>query len=91
MPLMIKRREVLPYVPPENQTLLNWMFNELKHLPMSTERPCTIPSRSEVKRWLKNGSVIINGEKIHDPNEIKDYDIFTLVFFPKGKRRTTYQ
>lgn len=58
---------------------------------MSVEQPCSIPTRSEVKRWIKNKSVIINGEKNHDVNEEVDFEIFTLIFFPKGKRRTTMQ
>lgn len=77
----------------ENQTLLDWMFKGLKHLPMSIERPCTEATRSEVKRWLRTkGTININGELgPHDSNELRDYSIFTLVFFPKGKRKTTYQ
>lgn len=79
------------YKRPENITLINWLFDELKHLPMSVEKPCTEATRSEVKRWLRQkGTVNICGELgPHDPNEICDYDIFTLVFFPKGNRRTT--
>ncbi len=94
-------RKVYPYPliverfkwPPEDHTLLDWMFKELKHLPMSVERLCTEATRSEVKRWLRTkGTININGELgPHDPSEIRDYPIFTLVFFPKGKRKTTYQ
>lgn len=72
-------------------TLIDFLTKRLSHLPMSVEQPCSIPTRSEVKRWIKNKSVIINGEKNHDVNEEVDFEIFTLIFFPKGKRRTTYQ
>ncbi len=58
------------------------------HLPMSIERPCTIPSNSEVKRWLKNGAVIINGKK-PKPNDEIEFPITELVYFSKGKRKTT--
>jgi len=70
--------------------LLDWLFKDIT-LPMSTERPCTKPSRSEVKRWLRGRAVNINGVLDHDPMEVVDYSIFTLVFFPNGKKRTTYQ
>ena len=59
------------------------------HLPMSIERPCTIPTNSEIKRWLKNSAVVINGEK-PKPNDEIVFPINELVFFPKGKRKTTY-
>ncbi len=55
------------------------------HLPMSTERPCTKPSRSEVKRWIKKQSVIING-KVAEMGEIA-FPVSSLVFFPKGRRK----
>ena len=92
MPHIVKKA----YKRPENITLLDWMCNELKHLPMSVEKAGTSDlkaTRSEVKRWLRaKGTINICGELgPHDPNEIVDYDIFTLVFFPKGNRRTTYQ
>lgn len=70
--------------------LIDWLMS-LPYLPMSTEKPCSQPSRGEVKRWLKKRSVNINGEFDHDPNEEVDFEIFTLVFFPKGKRKTTYR
>ena len=57
-------------------------------LPMSTERPCTRPSRSEVKRWLKKKSVILNGER-PKPNDEISFPVKELVFFPKGKRKCT--
>lgn len=71
-------------------TLLDFLTKELLCLPMSAERPCTIPSRAEVKRWIRKKSININGEFDHDPGEEVDFPIFTLVFFPKGKRKTTY-
>lgn len=58
------------------------------YLPMSTERPCTEASNAEIKRWLKSSSVIINGKKPNVNDEI-EFPITELVYFPKGKRRTT--
>jgi len=59
------------------------------HLPMSTERPCTPVSNAELKRWIRNGSVLFNGEKV-EVNEEINFPIISLVFFPKGKRKATY-
>lgn len=58
------------------------------HLPMSTERPCTEASRSEVKRWVRRGAVLFNGEAVAVDEPI-DFRIISLVYFPNGKRKTT--
>jgi len=58
----------------------------MKYLPGSTEGHCARPSRSEVKRWLKKSSVVINGQKPEPTDEI-EFPITELVFFPKSKRR----
>ncbi len=63
-------------------------IKEHGHLPMSTEKPCTEASNAEIKRWLKSSSVIINGKKPNVNDEI-EFPITELVFFPKGRRRTT--
>ena len=57
-------------------------------IPMSTEHPCTWPTKSEVKRWLKNKAVIINGKRPKSNDEIK-FPITELVYFSNSKRRTT--
>ena len=70
-------------------------FELLKHikqeafLPMSTEKPCTEASNSELRRWLEKKSVVINGEKPSFSDTIL-FPITELVFFPKGNRRTTF-
>ena len=46
------------------------------------------PSNSEIKRWLKSRSVIINGVTPLFDDEI-NFLVLELVFFPNGKRRTT--
>ena len=58
------------------------------HLPMSVERPCTEASNAEIKRWLKSSSVVINGKKPNVNDEI-EIPVTELVFFPKGRRKTT--
>lgn len=57
-------------------------------IPMSIEKPCTIPSKSEIKRWLNQSSVLINGSKPKAEEEVQ-FPITELVFFPKSKSRKT--
>ena len=57
-------------------------------IPMSVEKPCTIPSRSEVRRWLDQKSVVINGVTATSKDEV-DFPIISLVFFPNSKKRKT--
>lgn len=63
-------------------------FKDCGYLPMSIERPCTEASNSEIKRWLKNSAVIINGKKPKPDDEI-EFPITELVYFSKGKSKTT--
>jgi|JTFO01.1.fsa_nt_gb hypothetical protein len=53
---------------------------------MSMEKPCTIPSGSEIERWMQNGSIIINGERV-TKDEILDFPLTSIVIFPKSKDR----
>jgi len=69
-------------------TALRYLLERIPHLPMSTERPCTKPTNSEVKRWLKKKSVVINEER-PAPTDIVALPITSLVFFPKGRRKCT--
>jgi len=64
-------------------------LKQIKHLPLSTEKPCTPVSNSELKRWIKNGSVLFNGETV-DVNEEIDFPVNSIIFFPNGKRKTTF-
>lgn len=57
-------------------------------IPMSRERPCTPTSNGELKRWLKDGSVLINGKRFAPDQEIVEV-VDSLVFFPKSKSMTT--
>ena len=61
----------------------------LPYLPSSKEgRQLGRPSRSELKRWLRKGSVLINGEYPGVGEEII-LPIYQLVFFPSSKSRCT--
>lgn len=64
-------------------------LKSLPCLPASKEgRKYGRPSNSEMRRWLEKGSVIINGVK-PSPNDEINPPIKELIFFPKGKNRTT--
>ena len=46
-------------------------------------------SWSEVRRWLQNGAVEVNGKR-PKPNDPLEWPVWSLVFFPGSKvRRTT--
>lgn len=55
---------------------------------MSRENPCTIASNSEVRRWINNGSVLLNGDKWKHDEEMPAI-VWQLVFFPKSKQHRT--
>jgi hypothetical protein len=70
-------------------TALQWILSLRPALPMSIERPCTHASNSEVKRWMQQRAVIVNGEPVAPDAPLRGCDVGSLVFFPKGARRTT--
>lgn len=46
-------------------------------------------SNSELKRWIQNSALIINGEP-KKWDELMDFPVFSIVLFPKSeKQRTT--
>ena len=67
-------------------TVLQYLIQLRPALPMSVEKPCTPVSNSELRRWIKDGSVIINGER-WQPDEEAPVWVFSLVFFPKSPTR----
>jgi hypothetical protein len=64
--------------------LLTW----IGVIPMSIEQPCKKPSTSEMKRWLDQKAVLINGMR-PSSKDVVQFPITQLVFFPKSGRRTT--
>lgn len=42
-------------------------------------------SNSEIRRWIENGSVLFNTEKVKC-NELIDFPVFSLVMFPKSDK-----
>lgn len=56
---------------------------------MSVEVPGKVASGSELRRWIEQGSILINGERIK-PDELLDFPMISVVMFPKSeKRRST--
>lgn len=49
---------------------------------------CKKASNSELKRWLENKAVIVNGEPLIWDEEM-DFYIFSVVLFPNSDRRCT--
>ena len=45
-------------------------------------------SNSEVRRWLSNGAVEINGNR-PKAEDIIAFPVTSLIFFPNGKKRCT--
>lgn len=40
-------------------------------------------SSSELKRWIQNKALLINGEPV-TPDEVLDFPMFSVVLFPKN-------
>ena len=74
----------------KSRTLLGyviWLKDYLKLL--SIEGKHMYASQSEVRRWIKSGSVLINGERPTDFDHVLTFPITELILFPKGKRKCT--
>ena len=44
-------------------------------------------SNREIRQWLKDGAIHINGERVNADTEIDEFQY--LVLFPKSKKKTT--
>jgi hypothetical protein len=71
-------------------TAYQYLCGVQKFLPVSRENtnPCKPVSKSEIKRWLQNKTVIINGRRPNWDEQIQ-FPIDELVFFPNARTRTT--
>lgn len=56
-------------------------------LPMSIEKPCTIASNGELRRWMRDGAVLLNGRPLREVDFVDD--VRSLIFFPNSKKRRT--
>lgn len=43
-------------------------------------------SGSAVRRWISEGTIVVNGERV-TADEMLDYPVFSIVVFPKSDRR----
>ena len=69
-------------------TALQYLNNLRPALPMSVVAPFTQMINGEIRMKIQQGAVLFNGERI-EPNEMIDFPIFSLVFFPKSINRKT--
>lgn len=53
---------------------------------MSIETPGKVASNSELQRWIDQGSVLVNAERLDKKEEI-DFPIISVVLFPKSQTR----
>jgi hypothetical protein len=68
---------------------LFWVRDEVKCCPTSKEGAgLGTPSNAELRRWLKNGAVTVNGQR-PGPGDAIEWPIEELVFFPSGIQKTT--
>jgi hypothetical protein len=68
--------------------ILEFVISLRPAVPMSQERPCTQASNSEIRRWIKDGSIQINRD-MWTPSEDVPPVIYSVVFFPKSRKRCT--
>lgn len=76
--------------------VLDWLV-AYPWLPLSLERmgpgkPCTRPTKGELRRWCRTGSVLMNGARVQEHDEIPNFDqlgIWQLVFHPNSPHRCT--
>jgi hypothetical protein len=64
-------------------TALQYLISLRPALPMSKEKPCTAASNSELRRWLRDGAVLIDGERIAADEQVP-FPVASLVLFPKS-------
>ena len=58
-------------------------LNKLCHFQTKEGKKVGAVSNSELKRWLQNRAVIVNGEALAW-DELMDFPIFSVVLFPKN-------
>jgi hypothetical protein len=68
----------------EITTVLQWLISLKPAIPMSKEKPCSVASNSEIRRWCRDKSVILDGKAV-TAEEVVDFPVTSLVLFPKSK------
>ncbi len=79
----------MPVIPPQEETALDFLISlkDAHLVPWSRER-AGYPTNSELRRWLNDRAVVINGRKL-GPFDPVERPVNSLVFFPKSKGRVT--
>lgn len=67
---------------------LTYLNNLRPAIPFSSEKPCSIASNGELRRWMDSGAVLFNAERMKWDEDV-NFPVFSLVFFPNSQRRTT--
>ena len=62
---------------------------QLQTFPWSTQSNSTTPSKRELRQWLDDGAVRING-KFTNAHKYVEFPITDFVYFPGAKRQTTF-
>ena len=62
--------------------------DEYRCIPGNLEGRPGLPSNSELRRAFSSGTILINKNKVNWEDEV-EFPIESLIFFPKGKRKTT--
>jgi hypothetical protein len=67
-------------------TALEFLISMRSALPMSKEagKDPKIASNSEIRRWLRDSAVVLNGVKVKIDDVVK-FPVISLIFFPKSK------
>ena len=62
-------------------------WRDWKCLPQTRERGTGEPTRSEVRRWLNNSAVAVDGTRVKPFDDVA-FPMQSVVLFPKGNRIT---
>ena len=73
----------------KSDDLLSYMIWLTEFMGLHSKENKKTVSNSEVRRWIKNGSILINGKRPTSIDWKIDFPITQLVLFPKGKSRCT--
>lgn len=66
---------------------LSWLkeLNKLTQF-MSVETPGKKATNSELQRWIEQGAILFNGERV-TKNELIDFPLISVVLFPKSETK----
>jgi hypothetical protein len=68
---------------------LKWLRDDTPYGPHSREgKLIGCPSNSELRRWLRDGNVLVNGKRLA-PDTSVVWPIWQLIFFPETKSQIT--